>query len=161
MLRGSALCRTFPRPAKADGLSGMSQHSTWSWAHVGRTRDADDEQSVTLYFAYRHSQTVDIEQEKTVSIELRPLTGSGAIAEIMTDDIRELTLGDMAVEVQVYPHAVLLHVADNETKRPITTLNYEPATGLQNLFGGHGFTGLHYVYHPRSDAELQFWAAFE
>ena len=158
---GECIVPNFPAPGESGRFVWNESTQHLELAHVGRTRDADDEQSVTLYFAYRHSQTVDIEQEKTVSIELRPLTGSGAIAEIMTDDVRELTLGDMAVEVQVYPHAVLLHVADNETKRPITTLNYEPTTGLQNLFGGHGFTGLHYVYHPRSDAELQFWAAFE
>lgn len=122
---------------------------------------ADDRQAVTLHFAYRPAQTVGIEQEKTVRITLAPLTARGAMPEIMTDDVRALTFGDMAVEVQVYPYAVLLHVADAKTQRPITTLNYEPADRLQNLFGGFGFTGLHYVYHPRSDAELQFWAAVE
>ena len=119
---------------------------------------ADDGQSVTLHFAYRQAQTVGIEQEQTIRLALAPLTARGAMPEIMTDDVRMLTFGDMAVEVQVYPYAVLLHVADNKTHRPITTLNYEPADHLQNLFGGFGFTGLHYVYHPRSDAELQFWA---
>jgi hypothetical protein len=30
--------------------------------------------------------------------------------------------------------------------------------GLVNQFiGGHGFTGLVYVYHPSSDAELQYF----
>ncbi len=122
---------------------------------------AGDQQSVTLHFAYRHAQTVEIEQKKTVCVVLAPLTGSDVVPEIMTDDVRALTFGDMAVEVQVYPYAVLLHVADAKTKRPITTLNYEPTEKLQNQFGGFGFTGLHYVYHPRSDAELQFWAEVE
>ena len=33
-------------------------------------------------------------------------------------------------------------------------------SGPQNQFaGGHGFTGLHYTYHPTSGAELQYWCA--
>lgn len=124
-----------------------------AWTH--------DEQSVTLHFAYRSVQTVEIEREATVRLKLGLLTGSDATADIMTDDIRELTLGDMAVEVQVYPFGLILRVWDDETGRPITTFNYNPASNLQNRFGGSGFTGLHYVYHPRSDAELQFWATVE
>ena len=34
--------------------------------------------------------------------------------------------------------------------------------GPQNQFvGSHGFTGLAYVYHPESGAELQYWCAAE
>ena len=118
---------------------------------------AGDQQSVTLHFAYRHAQTVEIEREETVRIELRPL--SGARPDIMTDDIRALTFGDMEVEVQVYPDAVFLLIADAKTANMLTTFNYTATDRLRNQFGGgFSFTGLHYIYHPRSEAELQFWA---
>ncbi len=32
-----------------------------------------------------------------------------------------------------------------------------PYTYAYSMEGGHGFTGLHYVYNPTSQAELQFW----
>jgi hypothetical protein len=36
------------------------------------------------------------------------------------------------------------------------------AKGLQNQFiGGHGFTGLVYVYHPASSAELQYFCGVD
>lgn len=34
----------------------------------------------------------------------------------------------------------------------------DQSKGLSNQFiGGHGFTGLHYIFHPNGDAELQFF----
>lgn len=47
---------------------------------------------------------------------------------------------------------------------PIVSQLYQltPDEGPQNQFvGGHGFTGLAYVYHPESGAELQYWCAAE
>ena len=32
---------------------------------------------------------------------------------------------------------------------------------VNQAVGGHGFTGLHYVYHPHTEVELQFWCSAE
>jgi hypothetical protein len=46
----------------------------------------------------------------------------------------------------------------NQTERLILVLYQFPRTAPANQFiDGHGFTGLHYAYHPNSGAELQFW----
>lgn len=164
---GQCVVPDFPAPGEnasfAWNTSTQHLELTDAGSHIpppdsGTAGLAHGAQSVTLHFAYRSAQTVEIEREATVHLALELVTGSGATADIMTDDIRELTLGDMAVEVQVYPHGMILRVGDDATGRPLTTFNYHPAGNVQNRCGGSGFTGLHYIYHPRSDAELQFWA---
>jgi hypothetical protein len=51
-------------------------------------------------------------------------------------------------------------VTDSGTQREITRALYQidPKLGLSNQFvGGHGFTGLAYVFHPKSEAEMQYF----
>lgn len=51
-------------------------------------------------------------------------------------------------------------VTDLGTQREITRALYQidPELGLSNqLIGGHGFTGLAYVFHPNSEAEMQYF----
>ena len=56
--------------------------------------------------------------------------------------------------------ALHLWVVDMEGKDEIISQLYQfPLdSGPVNQFtGGHGFSGLNYIYHPSSNAELQFW----
>jgi hypothetical protein len=51
-------------------------------------------------------------------------------------------------------------VSDSNTGDELTRGLYQldPQSGLQDQFiGGHGFTGLAYVYHPTSDSEVQYF----
>ena len=51
-------------------------------------------------------------------------------------------------------------VTTNTSPDELTTQLYQLPldAGPQNQFvGGHGFTGLNYIYHPETRAELQFW----
>lgn len=56
--------------------------------------------------------------------------------------------------------SLALAVSDAGTGRDIARQLYQigRSNGLANQFvGGHGFTGLNYVFHPTSPAELQYF----
>jgi hypothetical protein len=55
-------------------------------------------------------------------------------------------------------------VTERGSDMDLTTVLYQLPldSGPQNQFiGGHGFTGLNYIHHPSSGAELQFWCEAE
>ena len=59
-------------------------------------------------------------------------------------------------------HSLQISVTDPVTGDEVITQLYQldREQGLVNQFiGGHGFTGLVYVYHPASPAELQYFCA--
>ena len=37
----------------------------------------------------------------------------------------------------------------------VAALKYQMTDQLRNQFGGHGFTGLNYIHHRSSEAEIQ------
>jgi len=87
-----------------------------------------------------------------------------------------VTMADKQKSVE-YPdlafHAILLSEAGNVAndlkvwvslpgdEQELMSVLYQflemPYTFAYSVEGGHGFTGLHYVYNPTSRAELQFW----
>ncbi len=73
------------------------------------------------------------------------------------DDLRfEATLLSDAGEGQSLSIAVSDLVAEAELTRGL--YQFDPQQGLADQFvGGHGFTGLAYVYHPASTSELQYF----
>jgi hypothetical protein len=46
--------------------------------------------------------------------------------------------------------------ADSRDELDATLYQFYPMTSTLTQFGGLGFTGLHYTYHPETRAELQF-----
>lgn len=57
-------------------------------------------------------------------------------------------------------HALSISVSDQDSGEELVRQLYQidRAKGLVNQFvGGHGFTGLIYVYHPGSPAEMQYF----
>lgn len=109
--------------------------------------------SITCHTAYRSAPTVPIEAEQTISFGT-------------ADQQQEVPYEDLTFHAQYSSGA-----ADNEralrlwisgtghTAELHSTLFQLPIdSGPQNQFaGGHGFTGLHYAYHPDTAAELQYW----
>jgi hypothetical protein len=75
------------------------------------------------------------------------------------DDLRfEATLLSDAGEGQSLSIAVTDRIAEAELTRGL--YQFDPQQGLADQFvGGHGFTGLAYVYHPTSTSELQYFCA--
>jgi len=66
---------------------------------------------------------------------------------------------DFRVEVTRSTNSLLIYVYDIKTGRLITQKLYQCGPDLKNQFhGSHGFSGLNYIYHPTTEAELQFIA---
>jgi hypothetical protein len=85
---------------------------------------------------------------------LGPETSSG------TETFEDLALRAQFVDDPGEGPALSLVVSDATSAEEIVRQLYQidPATGLANQFiGGHGFTGLNYVFHPASGAELQYF----
>ena len=54
---------------------------------------------------------------------------------------------------------LLVRISRTDTEQEITRTLYQMGTmpPYNQFSGGHGFTGLHYVYHPVSRSELQYF----
>jgi hypothetical protein len=108
---------------------------------------------ITCHTAYRSSVGVPIEREQSVVF-----TDVDGQESISFEDLvfhAQYGSGEMNQE-----RALRLWVTDVREATELQTQLYQlqQETGPQNQFvGGHGFTGLNYVYHPSSGAELQFW----
>ncbi len=134
-------------------VSGCGQANTSS-GDVTQTAQAERTLTLTCYTAYRSSATVAIEQEE--EIMLGP-----------NDDHRTITFSDLTFEAHYSAGAaeweeqglnVRVRAADTGEELTSTLYQISKTEGIRNQFvGGHGFTGLSYVYHPLSRAELQYW----
>jgi hypothetical protein len=79
---------------------------------------------------------------------------------------QELNLGDLTFHARYWPpdaspgeHTFRAWVTASDTQAEVVAQLYQLPldTAVRNQFvGDHGFTGLSYVYHPVSRAELQF-----
>ena len=92
--------------------------------------------------------------------------GEGTTAILDTDgDLEAIRFEDMVVNARYQDEAfegrsLFVTVVDRETGDQIAGHLYqmERDQKIGNPFlGGHGFTGLAYVYHPTSQAELQYF----
>ena len=110
-------------------------------------------ESITCNTAYRSGVSVPIESEDTVSFSDE-------------DSQQTLEYTDLVFHAQYssgkfdHERALILRVTKPEETAALISQLYQLTadSGPQNQFiGGHGFTGLNYVYHPTTGAELQFW----
>ena len=113
--------------------------------------------AMVCHYAYRPSVTVSISSEGSVSIP------DADIAEFAGPEAN-----DLVFHAQYWPgaadgeRALRLWVTATGLTEPLTSQLYQlpQDSGPADQFvGGHGFTGLTYVYHPDSGAELQYWCA--
>ncbi|MCU0494568.1 MAG: hypothetical protein MUD01_23530 [Chloroflexaceae bacterium] len=113
-------------------------------------------QPITCHTAYRSSVTVPIERDGTVT-----LTQTAMMPQTMSYADLEFHVQYMS-EMGSSPSLNVFVTQPNQTERIMSVLHqFMSARGIANQFGDHGFTGLHYVYHPTSGAELQFWCVAE
>ncbi len=118
------------------------------------TEEAAALQAIECHTAYRHSVTVPPEREATLTLT-------------STTREQQITFSDLVLHARYWhdepggegPGLRLAVTAVDSTSELAATLYQLPThTPPQNQFaGGHGFTGLSYVYHPNSGAELQYW----
>ena len=126
-------------------------------AMTGNVVPADKQQDVELecHFFYRTSTRTSEGEHRQLTVTVPFLQGD--IPEISPGITEQITFNDLACTVSAEYNSLVVHFLDPAD--PISTLLYqfddEPGNGLT---AGHGFTGLHSLYHPESEAEIQFRA---
>lgn len=82
-----------------------------------------------------------------------------------TGDQQSLTFDDMAFAATLLSDvgegqslSILVSGSDTGAELARGLYQFDPQAGLRDQFiGGHGFTGLAYVYHPLSGSEVQYF----
>jgi hypothetical protein len=113
--------------------------------------------SITCHAAYRSGVSVPIEREVSFTLGDEDSQETTAFSDLAFH--AQYSTGDLDRE-----RALRLWVTEPGETAELTSQLYQLPldSGPVNQFtGGHGFTGLNYVYHPESAAELQFWCAAE
>lgn len=107
--------------------------------------------------AYRATTSMPVEREESISFEDAATLQTMGFGELDLHATYSTGEGDGERSLQLWVSEA------GRSDRLISQLYQLPLdSGPQNQFvGGHGFTGLNYVYHPISGAELQFWCQAE
>jgi hypothetical protein len=112
--------------------------------------------AIVCHAAYRGNASGPIEREETLTLADEDGEGSLSFADVEFHAFYSAGSGDNE-------RALRLKITQPRRKTAITTQLYQLPldSGPVNQFvGGHGFTGLNYVYTDEA-AELQFWCAVE
>ena len=113
--------------------------------------------TIVCQFAVRPSTRVARFDKKDIVVEV-PVT-DGPVAEIgRVIPPKTAEFDDFRVQVSYNTNSLIVRIYDKKARRVISSNLFQFGPKLHNQFhGGHGFTGLTYVYHPKGDAELQYW----
>ena len=110
---------------------------------------------IECHFFYRPNTGTAESEAKNVTIKVPFLTGD--IPEIALDISEKAEFENLSCGLSAHYNVLNVHFFDSE--HTLSAILYQFAEIPENgMAGGHGFTGLHYIYHPGSEAELQFWA---
>ena len=112
---------------------------------------------IRLEFHYRENVSSGNFDRKSLTIAL---SNEDAILEIDNSVTRRIDFRDIYVLVTTFTSSFVVHFFDQRDDNQLQGISYQSARDLENTFGSHGFTGLHYIYH-KSGAELQYWATIE
>ncbi len=111
--------------------------------------------NIELNFYYRDSlYKVKERQTHVVVIE----GYSGSVPEISRVKRTEIVLIDFKVEIVTSTSGLVVHFRDTDTSKLLLTSLFQLTNKLVNQIAHHGFTGLQYIYHPRTGSQLQFSA---
>ncbi len=116
---------------------------------------------IELNFYYRDSVELGkdkVEEHQTHVVVIEGYSGSVPEMDTSIGKRTEIVLMGFKVEVVPLTSSLVVHFRDTDTSKKLLTSNFQLTNKLVNQITGHGFTGLQYIYHPESGAELQFWA---
>ncbi len=116
---------------------------------------------IELNFYYRDSVEFGkgkVEEHQTHVIVIEGYSGSAPERDTSIGKRAEIVLIDFKVEVVPLTSSLVVHFRDTDTLKLLLTSNFQLTNKLVNQIAGFGFTGLLYIYHPRTGSELQFWA---
>ena len=108
--------------------------------------------SVDCHVFYRATAGEGISESPTLS-----LSTDGDMEFVQFEDIgfRAVFLAD---EFEGQSLSIVITNMENQQELTRSLFQIDQEKGLSNQFiGGHGFTGLGYVFHPTSDTELQYF----
>ena len=108
--------------------------------------------TIICHVFYRDSQAVPPEPESTLTLAQH---GDQQIAQFDTLEFSAQFHDD---EFEGRSLTIAVDAADSGQQVTRQLYQMDRQQGTRNQFqGGHGFTGLAYVYHPTTDAELQYF----
>ena len=116
-----------------------------------------DATRIRLEFHYRENVSSGNFNRKSLTIAV---SSEDVVPEIDDSVTQRIDFQDIYVLVTTFTSSFLAHFFDKHDGNQLQGILYQSAGGLENTFGSHGFTGLHYIYH-KSGAELQYWAIVE
>ena len=120
----------------------------------------EQEVEVLCHFSYRSSIFSGDFESADFTITIPFIDGPTPEMPLGIEDSVEFA--DLLCVAIGHYNSLHLQIYDAESGNSITSVLYQFGEPPENRFdGGHGFTGLHYVYHPESEAELQFRASVE
>jgi hypothetical protein len=135
------------------GLLSLASCS-WARAKINDPQAAPVSLSLDCHIAYRSSVTVGIEREETISFAAANTNQTIAFPEL--EFYAQYWAGLEEWEERGLKVSVSAVNTDEELAAQLYQISKTEA--LRNQFeGGHGFTGLNYIYHPTSRAEVQYW----
>ena len=121
---------------------------------------APTDHEIEIHFYYRDSTIagrVTVEKEEIHLVTVKSYPPGTPIAEIGRKPER-LVLGDFEIFILGMSNSLDIRFEDGDGSGTVAALKYQMTDQLKNQFGGHGFTGLNYIYHPDTEAEIQCWA---
>lgn len=115
---------------------------------------------IELNFYYRDIELgiVKVKERQTHVVVIEGYSGSFPEMETSRVKRTEIVLIDFKVEVVTSTSGLVVHFRDTDTSKLLLTSTFQLTNKLVNQIAHHGFTGLQYIYHPRTGSELQFWA---
>lgn len=114
-----------------------------------------DPESIHCQFFYRSSERKSHELKQGVTLK------KNTPVKIKQGEFR-ITASYMDYEGDSPGLIITVKHATTGKKLSHTLYQFESLSNLRNEFsGGHGFTGLHYIYAPNSEAELQYFCTIE
>jgi len=116
---------------------------------------------IELNFYYRDSVEFGkgkVEEHQTHVVVIEGYSGSVPEMDTSIGKRTEIVLIDFKVEIVPSTSSLVVHFRDTDTSKLLLTSNFQLTNKLVNQIAGFGFTGLQYIYHPRTGSELQFWA---
>lgn len=110
------------------------------------------EGSVNCQVFYRDSAGDPLSEAPTMM-----LSTSGDLEFVQFENM-EFRVQTFADQTEGQSLSITITNLDSRTELNRTLYQLDQSKGLVNQFiGGHGFTGLNYVFHPNAESELQFF----
>ena len=114
----------------------------------------DPEVAFDFYFFYRESTSQSTGEQKKITLDI-PFV-DGPVPEISLGIEETVECDGLYCSIIGQYNSLIIFFRSDEGE--ISRVLYQFPHPPENLEGGHGFTGLHYVKHPNGEGELQFWS---